>query len=129
MKHPHLRIVATLLLSAAACAASAAEVLTDEQLDQVTAGTASMSYDRERRFLELHKTTALGTEIGVTGKVDSVAVSNAALQLSGSAQSDLHALINTNAVNSPVQVLMNLNININSSVNTLNQTNSGLQQR
>jgi len=111
----------------------AADILSDAQLDQVTAGTASVVYDRERGFLELHKITGRGTAIGVVGNTnfnfDSALVNAGVLRLEGNAQSNLRALINTNAVNSPVQVLMNLNININSSINTLNQFNSGLQQK
>jgi hypothetical protein len=113
--------------------AQAADVLSDAQLDQVTAGTASVVYDRERGFLELHKITGRGTAIGVVGNANfnfgPTIVNAGVLHLEGNAQSNLRALINTNAVNSPVQVLMNLNININSFINNLNQVNSGLQQR
>lgn len=45
------------------------------------------------------------------------------LTLNGSAQQNLSSLININAVNSKVNVLLNLNVNINSTVGTIIQTN------
>jgi len=132
MKRPCLLMTTTALLCALPLA-QAADVLSDAQLDQVTAGTASAVYDAGLWYLELHKITGLGTTIGVAGNVNfnsgPTLVNAGVLHLEGNAQSNLRALINTNAVNSPVQVLMNLNININSFINNLNQVNSGLQQR
>lgn len=51
-----------------------------------------------------------GTSIGV-------------LTLNGSAQQNLSSLININAVNSKINVLLNLNVNINSTVGTIIQSN------
>lgn len=45
------------------------------------------------------------------------------INLSGSAQQNLSSLISINAVNSPINVLLNLNININSTVGTILQSN------
>jgi hypothetical protein len=45
------------------------------------------------------------------------------LNLSGNAQQNLSSLININAVNSTINVLLNLNININSTVGTILQSN------
>lgn len=45
------------------------------------------------------------------------------LTLNGSAQQNLSSLININAVNSKVNVLLNLNVNINSTVGTIIQSN------
>lgn len=45
------------------------------------------------------------------------------LTLNGSAQQNLSSLININAVNSKVNVLLNLNVNINSTVGTIVQSN------
>lgn len=45
------------------------------------------------------------------------------LTLNGNAQQNLSSLININAVNSKVNVLLNLNVNINSTVGTIIQTN------
>lgn len=45
------------------------------------------------------------------------------LTLNGNAQQNLTSLININAVNSKVNVLLNLNVNINSTVGTIVQSN------
>ncbi len=45
------------------------------------------------------------------------------LSLSGNAQQNLSSLINLNAVNSKINVLLNLNVNINSTVAKLVQAN------
>jgi hypothetical protein len=47
------------------------------------------------------------------------------LSLNGNAQQNLSSLVNINAVNSQVNVLLNLNVNINSTVGTLTQANLG----
>lgn len=121
------------LLLAALSPARAAEVLDDEQLAQITAGTASAAYEDGRFRFDLHKTTGGGTVIGAAGdaslSVGAAAFNTGVLQLQDNAQGNLRALVNTNAVNSAVQVLINLNININSQVDVLNQVNSALQQR
>lgn len=45
------------------------------------------------------------------------------LNLGGNAQQNLSSLVNINAVNSTISVLLNLNVNINSTVGTLTQSN------
>jgi hypothetical protein len=45
------------------------------------------------------------------------------LSLNGNAQQNLSSLVNINAVNSKINVLLNLNVNINSTVSTLTQSN------
>ena len=45
------------------------------------------------------------------------------LTLNGNAQQNLSSLININAVNSKINVLLNLNVNINSTVGTILQSN------
>ena len=47
--------------------------------------------------------------------------------LSGQAQQNLNSLVNIISVNSTISVLMNLNVNINSTVGTVNQGNMGTQ--
>lgn len=121
------------LLLAMSLPAYAAEVLDDNQLDQITAGTASAAYNDGRFYFDLQKTTGRGTAVDVTGNanlhVDSAAINTGVLQLQDDAQGNLHALVNTNAVNSPVQVLINMNININSKIGSLSQINNALQQK
>jgi hypothetical protein len=43
--------------------------------------------------------------------------------MNGQAQQNLSSLININAVNSNINVLLNLNVNLNSTVGTLTQAN------
>lgn len=113
--------------------ANAADVLSDDQLDQITAGTASAAYNDGRLYFDLQKTTGRGTVIDATGNaslnIGSAAINTGILQLQDNAQGNLRALVNTNAVNSPVQVLINLNINIDSHIGALNQINNALQQK
>jgi hypothetical protein len=45
------------------------------------------------------------------------------ITLNGNAQQNLSSLINLNAVNSKINVLLNLNVNINSTVGTIIQSN------
>jgi len=132
MKHLCSLLTASTLLGAVP-PAHAADVLSDKQLDQVTAGTAAAVYDGGRWFFDLQKTTGRGTPIGAAGNVNfnvgSATVNTGVLRLEGNAQGNLRALVNTNAVNSPVQVLINLNVNIGSHVGVLNQINGALQQK
>jgi hypothetical protein len=44
--------------------------------------------------------------------------------LRDNAQSNLRAFVNVNAVNASVQVLINLTVNINSTIGTINQINT-----
>jgi hypothetical protein len=46
-----------------------------------------------------------------------------ALTLNGGAQQNLSSLVNINAVNSNINVLLNLNVNMNSTVGTVMQSN------
>jgi hypothetical protein len=132
MKPIHSILTAGLLL-AVILPAQAGELLSDEELGEITAGTASAAYDDGRLYIDLNKTTARGTRIGAMGdlnfNVDTASVNTGILRLEDNAQGNLRALVNTNAVNSPVQVLINLNISINSRIDVLNQINNALQQK
>lgn len=119
------RTMCTLILWIA-CTAQlhAAEPLADEQLDAVTAGAA----DEASELLEFNvkHETASGRRIEVDGAVDvdrARSLQNAALLLQDSAQSNLQSLININAVQSAVNVLVNLNITIDSNVGEIRQLN------
>ena len=121
------------LLLATIPPAPAGELLSDDELGEITAGTASAVYDDGRLYIDMNKTTARGTRIGALGdlnfNVDTASINTGILRLEDNAQGNLRALVNTNAVNSPVQVLINLNINVNSRVDVLNQVNNALQQK
>lgn len=104
------------------------EQLSDSQLDAVTAGNASASEENvELLTLDFVRSTRSGATIrgdGTLTLVDAVEAFNlGSLSLSGNAQSNLTALININAVNSPINVLLNLNISIDSTIGSLNQIN------
>ena len=72
---------------------------------------------------------------GITGSFDMTQSGNMLLtdnsvqsiSLSDQAQQNLSSLVNILAINSTIQVMMNINVNINSSVGTLNQGNTGTQ--
>ena len=106
--------------------AGAAEPLNDAELDAITAGAA----DQTSELLEFNvkHETASGRRIEVDGALDVNRVrslENAALLLQDSAQSNLKSLININAVQSAVNVLVNLNITIDSNVGEIRQLNLG----
>lgn len=66
--------------------------------------------------------TAAGTLAVLSGPA--VSTTNVGtLSLSGSAQQNLSSVININAVNSTISVLLNLNVNLNSTVGTVMQSN------
>ena len=95
------------------------EELSDLKLNAVTAGNTSVdqiSADSLTR-IPLHYSSK---KVSVDGELIVVPLYNSyetsSLQLSDNAQSNLRSLININAVNSPIQVLLNLNINVNSNI-------------
>jgi hypothetical protein len=104
-----------------------AKPLSDAALDQVTAGniSAGMS-DGVVRFQGQAPTAN-----GLVSSSGSLALQSGplggntmgTLSLNGNAQQNLSSLVNINAVNSQVNVLLNLNVNINSTVGTLTQSN------
>jgi hypothetical protein len=108
--------------------AGAMRELSDNELDSVTAGLTISSelIDAGIRF-DFHKDNGRNLSIDGSG---SVAVSEAplpqttgALVLRDNAQGNLNAFINVNAVNSVLNFLINLNVNINSTVGTVSQRN------
>jgi hypothetical protein len=105
--------------------AAAHEPLTDEQLDAITAGADDAVL--EEITVHVARVTASGKRITADGTLGVQQTPNgldaADLLLRDSAQSNLRALVNMNAVNSVVNVLVNLNINIDSQVGDLRQIN------
>lgn len=100
-------------------------ILTDEEMDQVSAGSATAQMNGN--ILSFAGQTANGNVSGSgTVEVKKAAEQNTTsgvLVLQDAAQSGSKSFIGINAVNSQIQVLVNLNININSSVGTLHQAN------
>jgi len=72
---------------------------------------------------------------GITGSFDMTDSGNMVLNdnsvqsiaLSDQAQQNLTSLVNIISINSTIQVMLNLNVNINSTVGTVNQGNTGTQ--
>ena len=103
------------------------EELTDQQLSVITAGNA-YSGSESSEVLTRIPFRYSGKKGSVDGEVIVVPMNTynqtSSLQLMDNAQANLRSLININAVNSPIQILLNLNINVNSTIGNLNQLNT-----
>jgi hypothetical protein len=108
-----------------------AQVLNDEEMDQITAGTLSVGMSDDGKFNFLlggDKSSRLSVE--GSGTVAAVNVPQppstpaSYIIIRDSAQSNLHSFSNVNAVNSKVQVLINLTVNVNSTVGAIHQSNT-----
>lgn len=103
--------------------------LSEAELDQVTAGTsvAIESHDGETLHFEFHRDNGRDLAIDGDGTIalqeSPLPSTVSALILNDNAQSNLQALVNVNAVNSLLQVLINLNVNVNSTVGEVRQIN------
>jgi hypothetical protein len=103
------------------------EELTDQELNAVTAGNSEASHESVEalRRIPFRFSNHKGE---VDGEVFIMPMNTfnqqGTLQLMDNAQSNLQSLINVNAVNSPVQILLNLNINVNSTIGNINQLNN-----
>jgi hypothetical protein len=100
--------------------------MNDAALDGVTAGTVTAGLSDGVVKFQGQTPTANG----LVSSSGSLAVQNVpfssttgTLSINGNAQQNLSSLVNINAVNSKIHVLLNLNVNINSSVGTLTQAN------
>lgn len=100
--------------------------MSDSTLDNVTA--AGITASASNGVVKFQGETP--TPNGLVSSAGSLAVQGSntgtsigSLTLNGNAQQNLSSLININAVNSKINVLLNLNVNINSTVGTIVQTN------
>jgi hypothetical protein len=101
--------------------------MSDSTLDHVTA--AGISASAANGVVKFQG--EVPTPNGLVSSAGSLAVQSASstntsigsLTLNGNAQQNLSSLINLNAVNSKINVLLNLNVNINSTVGTIIQSN------
>ena len=122
-----LVVVSLLLFSHAAVSQSKKKPLNDDAMDRVTA--AGVSATVSQGVVKFSGQTS--TPNGLVSAAGTLAVSSApvsgttigSLNLNGNAQQNLSSLININAVNSTISVLLNLNINIDSTVGTVVQSN------
>jgi len=114
-------LVAGWLLTASA-AAGEPYLLDAATLDRVTAGTQEDA--RALADFDFVRQTGSGRTVSGNG---SVALANPGrnynLLLGDGAQSHLRSLVNINAVDANITVLLNLNINVESTVGTLTQNN------
>jgi len=96
-----------------------AEPLSNAQLDDVTAGASNIKIP-----IQIDQLTSRGTRIVVEGDIQwQPSMQNYSLSLADNAQQNLSSLININAVNSPINVLLNLNINVDSTIGSIQQFN------
>lgn len=104
--------------------------MTDDQLAAITATGFSVNKNPTGAIgFSFDELTQGGVPVSGTGTLEIVeakeSVDIGQLSLSDNAQQHLQSLINVNSVNSPVQVLLNLNVNINSVVESIAQSNQG----
>lgn len=107
--------------------AEAFQELTDSELNHISAGNSDYIKHRNESVSRIPFKYS-GRKGSVEGEVIVLPMSTyntaASLLLMDNAQSNLRSLINVNAVNSPVQIMLNLNINVNSSIGNINQLNN-----
>ena len=123
-----IRLAMAVALLCLSLTAHAFKELDDAELDQVTAGAASVSQDEDLLNLEFLTTLNNGTSVSANGTLQvregGTSITNRGnLVISDNAQGNLSAIVNVNAVNSPVQVLLNLNITVNSTIGGVEQIN------
>ena len=120
-------IIALFFMALFAAESLAFEPLTDQQLDVVTAGNSNSDYE-SIKALSRTPFRYSGRKGSLEGEAIVLPMNTfnemASLELMDNAQSNLRSLININAVNSPVQVLLNLNINVHSTIDKVIQLNS-----
>jgi hypothetical protein len=99
--------------------------LPDDELAHVTAGTQTDA--EELLTFDFVRKTQSGKTISGEGSIETLvalmATATPTLFLGDGAQGHLSSLVNINAVNSQINVLLNLNISIDSSIGSLNQLN------
>lgn len=130
MKQPH-RIIWILLAALAGsyltAAAADPQPLSDAALDTVTAGSATAEGGEELLIFDVIRTTQSGRTVKADGSLAALhgpaGILAGHMNISDGAQNNLRSIININAVNSAVNVLLNLNISIDSRIDAINQTN------
>lgn len=122
-----LACAALLFALGASADEGAKRLLTDAELDAVAAGTVAVNETEESLVFSVAKETAAGRTVRAEGELKVVqmplGLTIGTLTLTDGAQQNLQSLININAVNSAINVLLNLNVTIDSSVGAINQLN------
>lgn len=144
MKRHVILVAAVLVLFTAAASAASGHKLTDQELDQVTAGNFNLKTLEGALQFAFDSGTALPNHVSGSGSVAfqaadlpgclppacasttiiTPALSTSSISLSGNAQQGMNTLVNILAVNSIVNVLTNININIDSPGSLAQQGNS-----
>lgn len=106
------------------------KVLSDAALNKITASGPGVSATVSNGVVNFQGSdltnNGLVTAAGTLAILSAPAVSTTnlgSISLSGNAQQNLSSVININAVNSTISVLLNLNVNLNSTVGTVMQSN------
>ncbi len=117
-----------LLFTGAPERAWGAQALSDAEMDAITAGSLSVGAANDQFNFQLGGDSG---RLSITGSgtvttADNTVTAGPAgyIIMRDNAQSNLRAFVNVNAVNAKVQVLINLTININSTVGTIHQINT-----
>jgi hypothetical protein len=125
-----LLVMGLLVATQAGMAQSKKKALDDATLDRVTAaGVAARITPNGVINFSGAVPTANGLVSGIGSLVvqpvsnSTTTTTTGSVNLGGNAQQNLSSLININAVNSTINVLLNLNVNINSTVGTILQSN------
>jgi DUF4097 and DUF4098 domain-containing protein YvlB len=131
MKAPKFFLLAvTLSIAAFAPAQTGPHPMSDAALDRVTAGGVDANVVNGIVHFVGASATPNGT-VSASGSLSFQPVApgatntttNGSITLSGSAQQNLQSFVNLNAVNSNVNVLLNLTVNIDSTIGKINQAN------
>ena len=127
MNTKYAGIISFFLITIFSAGVGSFEELSDQQLNAITAGNTNSDHESVEALTRIPFRYS-GRKGSVDGEVIVVPMSiynqTSSLQLMDNAQSNLSSLININAVNSPIQILLNLNINVNSTIGNLNQLNT-----
>lgn len=127
MKTKYAGLISFFLITLLSTEAGGFEELSNQKLNAITAGNTNSDYESVEALTRIPFRYS-GKRGSVDGEVIVVPMAlynqTSSLQLMDNAQANLRSLININAVNSPIQILLNLNININSTIGNLNQLNT-----
>lgn len=127
MKYLFLASTMTIVLLMFFPPAWAYRELTDKEMGEITAGGISIDVANgglNFQFGEDRGRFSVSGDGTIQVRENPLSGETGVLILRDNAQGNLKSFINVNAVNSAVQVLINLNININSTVGVLRQLNS-----
>lgn len=121
MKQFGITMTASLVLTAmiASSALAKPRVMNDAEMDKVSGGTTEP--------VSLVKDTASATATVSPAQTLITDTSTQSIHVGDQAQQNLTSLVNILAINSAIQVMLNVNVSINSTVGSVNQYNNGSQ--